>query len=74
MMFPGYLDYGYMAWMMFGSVVFFVALIALAVFAVVRLSPRHEGDDAVAILKQRLARGEINVEEYQTRRSLLLGH
>jgi uncharacterized membrane protein len=74
MMFPGYPDYGYMTWMMFGSVVSFVALIALAMFAVVRFSPRHEGDDAIAILKQRLARGEINAEEYQTRRSLILGH
>jgi putative membrane protein len=73
MMFPGYAD-GYMAWMMIGSVVFSVALIALAVFAIVRLSPGREGNDAVAILKQRLARGEINAEEYQSRRSLILGH
>jgi uncharacterized membrane protein len=73
MMFPGYAD-GYMAWTMLGSVVFSVALIALAVFAIVRLSPRREGDDAVTILKQRLARGEINAEEYQARRSLILGH
>jgi uncharacterized membrane protein len=73
MMFPGYAD-GYMAWMMMGSFVFSVALIALAVFAIVRLSPRREGNDAVAILKQRLARGEINAEEYQSRRSLILGN
>jgi len=72
-MFPGY-DFGYMGWMMIGSIVFWVLLVGLAVFAIIRLTPaRERGDDAVAILKQRLARGEINAEEYQSRRSLILG-
>ncbi len=73
MMFPGYADYGYMAWMMLGSVVLWVALIALAAFVIVKLMAGREGNDAIEMLKQRLARGEINAEEYQTRRSLILG-
>jgi len=73
MMFPGYADYGYMAWMMLGSVVLWVALIALAAFVIVKLMAGREGNDATEMLKQRLARGEINAEEYQTRRSLILG-
>jgi uncharacterized membrane protein len=73
MMFPGTVDYGYMAWMMFGSVVLWVALIALVAFVFVKLMAGREGDDAVEVLKQRLARGEINAEEFQSRRALLIG-
>jgi hypothetical protein len=47
MMFPGYADYGYMAWLMFGSVVLWVALIGLVAFAIIKLMARSEGDDAV---------------------------
>jgi hypothetical protein len=73
-MFPGY-DFGYMGWMMIGSIIFWVLLVGLAVLAIIRLTPaRERGDDAVAILKQRFARGEIKAEEYQLRRSLILGH
>jgi len=71
-MFPGY-DFGYMTWMMLGSIVFWVLLVGLAVFAIIRLTPARDRDDAaVAILKQRLARGEINAEDYESRRSLIL--
>ncbi|HEY6203705.1 MAG TPA: SHOCT domain-containing protein [Candidatus Limnocylindria bacterium] len=73
MMFPGTVDYGYMAWMMFGSVVLWVALIAFVAFVFVKLMAGREGDDAVEMLKQRLARGEINAEEFQSRRALLIG-
>lgn len=73
MMFPGYADYGYMAWLMFGSVVLWVALIGLVAFVIIKLMARSEGDDAVETLKQRLARGEINAEEYQSRRTVILG-
>ena len=69
MMFP-YGDGSYMGWMMIGSFVFWAALVGLAIFAIVRLAPR--GKDAVAILKERLARGEINPEEYHSRRNLIL--
>jgi flagellar biogenesis protein FliO len=40
MMFPGYADYGFMAWMMFGSVVLWVALIAFVAFVFVKLMAR----------------------------------
>lgn len=73
MMFPGSIDYGYMGWMMFGSVVLWVGLIALVAFGLVKLLAGRDGDDALATLKKRLARGEINAEEYQSRRSLILG-
>lgn len=73
MMFPGYPDYGYMTWMMLGSVVLWVALIALVAFALAKLLSRADGDEALATLKQRLARGEINAEEYKSHRSLILG-
>jgi uncharacterized membrane protein len=72
-MFP-YGDPGYMGWMMIGSVVFWVAFVAVAIFAILRLTPPQRGDDAVAILKGRLARGEIGPDEYQSRRSLILDH
>jgi uncharacterized membrane protein len=71
MMFPGTADYGYMAWMMFGSVVLWVALIAFVAFVFVKLMADRDGDDAVEMLKLRLARGEINAEEFQSRRALL---
>jgi uncharacterized membrane protein len=73
MMFPGTADYGYMAWMMFGSVALWVALIAFVAFVFVKLMAGRESDDAVEMLKRRLARGEINAEEYQSRRALILG-
>lgn len=76
MMGPGYLmDPTYMGWMMIGSVIFWILLVAVAIFAVVRLSPsRERGADAVATLDQRLARGEIDVDEYTSRRNLILSH
>ena len=62
----------YMGWMMFGSYIFWVALIALAVFAVARFTrttqPRNT---ARAILDERLARGEINEDEFRARLALL---
>ena len=72
MMFP-YGDPGYMGWMMLGSILFWIALVALAIFAIVRLAPRPRDDSAVAILKERLARGEIGSEEYESRRRLIVG-
>jgi uncharacterized membrane protein len=72
-MFPGYPDLGNMAWMMIGWGLFWIALVGFAIFAIVRLGPRERGDEAVTILKERLARGEITPEEYQSRRTLVLG-
>lgn len=73
MMFP-YGDPGYMGWMMLGSIVFWTALVGLAIFAIVRFSSSRGGGDATTILKERLASGEITPEEYQARRALILGH
>lgn len=70
MMFPGY-DFGYMGWMMVGVGLFWVAIVGLVVFAIVRLTPRTARDDALAILKERLARGEISIDEYQSSRTLI---
>jgi len=68
------MDPGYMGWMMIGSAVFWIVLAAVAVFAIVRLSPgRERGADAVATLDQRLARGEIDAADYQARRNLIQG-
>lgn len=71
-MFP-YGDPGYMGWMMLGSFLFWTALVALAIFAIARLAPRPRDDSAVTILKERLARGEIGSEEYESRRRLIVG-
>lgn len=75
MMGPGYLmDPGYMAWMMIGSAIFWIVLAAVAIFAIIRLSPsRQRGSDALTTLEQRLARGEIDADEFRSRRSLILG-
>jgi hypothetical protein len=45
MMFPGYVDYGYMAWMMIASMVSWIALIVLAVAVIVRLVPGLDRED-----------------------------
>ena len=73
---PGYvMDPSYMGWMMIGSAVFWLVLAAVAIFAIVRLSPNRErGNDAITTLEQRFARGEIEADEYTSRRSLILGH
>ena len=76
MMGPGYvMDPSYMGWMMIGSAVFWLVLAAVAIFAIVRLSPsRERGNDAITTLEQRFARGEIDSDEYTSRRSLILSH
>ncbi|MDP9283074.1 MAG: SHOCT domain-containing protein [Chloroflexota bacterium] len=73
---PGYvMDPSYMGWTMIGSAVFWLVLAAVAIFAIIRVSPRSErGSDAVTILEQRFARGEIDADEYKSRRSLILSH
>lgn len=75
MMFPGYpyMDQSWMGWIIAGSALFWVALAALVVLAFVHLAPTRERRDALSVLDQRLARGEIDAEDYQARRSLILG-
>lgn len=70
-------------WGLFGGVggivplLFWGALIALVVWAVIRLTSPPSGgarsgeEPAEEILRQRFARGEIDVEEYEERRRVL---
>ena len=73
MMYPGAIP-DYMGWMMFGSYVFWFAIIALAVFFVARMTRTVDRpSNARAILEERLARGEINEEEFRTRLAVIRG-
>lgn len=45
MMFPGYVDYGFMIWMMIASMVSWLVLIVLAVVLIIRFVPRLDGED-----------------------------
>jgi len=72
-MVPGY-GYmaGYMGWWMFASFVFWALVIALGIYLVARLArPTDQQSSAKAILDDRLARGEIDVEEYRSRSTAL---
>lgn len=70
----GYMDAGYAVWMMVGQAIFWVALAAVVIFAIVRLGrPADRRGGPEAILDERLARGEIDAEEYRARRALLTG-
>ncbi len=72
-------DYGW--WMWTGPLMmlaFWVAVIVLVVLAVRWITDRGDegrsassGDKALEILKERLARGEIEPEEYERRRKVL---
>lgn len=57
---------------------FWAAMIATAVWAIRRLSPRdaHTGGaptNAMRVLEERFARGEIDADEFQRRRVILRG-
>lgn len=67
-------------WGLFGGIlmllfwVFVVAGAVWLVLAVTRTQGRGErNDDALAILAERLARGEIDTEEYRLRRTAIRG-
>lgn len=71
MMWNEYGGYGW-AWMALGMIVFWTVLILIAVAAygaLTRGSPESPGRrrDARALLDDRLARGELDVEEYHAR-------
>lgn len=78
----GMMDGGWGLFGVVGTIVpllFWGGLIALAVWAVLRLTSRpYDGarsgeEPAEEILRQRFARGEIDVEEYEERRRVLQG-
>lgn len=52
---------------------FLVILVAAAIFAMRHfgLAPKGDGDKALAILRERFAKGEIDKEEFEERRKLL---
>jgi len=58
-------------WLFMG--VFWIAVLALILFLVVRLLPSSNGrvDSPEEILDRRFARGEIDVETYQVQRAAL---
>ncbi len=67
---------GYMGLWAILSLVLSALLIALAVWVVMRLARSSQPADTAGarrILDERLARGEIDVEEYRTRRAMLSG-
>jgi hypothetical protein len=49
MMFPGYSDFGYMAWMMVASMVTWIAFIVLAVVLIMRIAPRLDREDRTTL-------------------------
>lgn len=56
-----------------GMAVFWLVVVALAVWAVTRLFPAQTSGDARATLDARLARGEIDAETYRLIRTELDG-
>ena len=68
----GYYDGWSWLWMASMMVLFWGAVITLAVWAIRSFTgPRHRHDDAVDTLRARFAKGEISQEEFdKTRRAL----
>jgi putative membrane protein len=58
-------------WILLINLVFWGGLIALVVWAVRRLSRSRTPDHALSILNERFARGEIDQQEYDTRKATL---
>jgi putative membrane protein len=74
MMWP-YYGYGW-SWLWMGGMMllFWGAIIGLAVWAIRAFSgPRSSGDQTLEILRRRLASGEITPEEYEKTRKVLQG-
>lgn len=73
----GEMDGGWWIVMIFGMVLFWAVVIAAAVWLVrggLGGGERRDKEaDPLRILERRLANGEISVEEYETRRRVLIG-
>lgn len=75
----GYDGYGYGIGMMFGPVLWLIVLglvVAGVIWLVRRMdhtAPGKARGDALALLDMRLAKGEIDGEEYEARKKLLMG-
>jgi putative membrane protein len=69
--------YGYGIWWLIGTglmILFWIAIILLAIWVVRSLFPRERRsgqDQALEILRQRYAKGEINAAEYEQARARL---
>jgi putative membrane protein len=65
-------------WYVIFGLVFYAVLIVAAVWLVlwaIRIAPRRiRPDNALSILSERFARGEIDQQEYETRKAALLRH
>jgi len=65
-------DAGSWLWMGGMMVLFWGAIILLAVWAVSAFSgPRHASDGAIDVLRRRLAAGEISPEDFEKTKKLL---
>jgi uncharacterized membrane protein len=62
---------GWMTPDMWLGMALWLVLLAVLVWALVREPRRRDGDDALAILRARLARGEISAEEFRRAVDLL---
>jgi putative membrane protein len=65
-------------WYVIFALVIYAVVIVLAVWIVlwaIRIAPRRiRPDNALNILNERFARGEIDQQEYETRKAALEGH
>ncbi len=69
----GYTDGWSMLWMGGMMVLFWGGIIALAIYAVRALGGTRGGDQAMDLLRRRLAGGEISQEEFEKTRKALQG-
>lgn len=67
----GYYDGWSWIWMAAMMVLFWGGIVALVVFAIRAFAPHRGGDQAIDILRRRLASGEISQEDYDKTRSAL---
>jgi len=59
------------AYVLLFMVLFWGGLVALVIWAVLRLSRGRPPDSALGILNERFARGEIDQQEYEQRKTAL---